>query len=405
MRVIPLKIDRESSAAHVMAALGVSKEGIKILASKSVTAVFKIEGIRSWAANILKQHLLSLGSDAAIERDALIKDKQTNVLVFGNCSQLRKLSDKLKNQPFGLQEVSQKISAYLDNLFKTEYLFRARDKIIKIRQPVICGIVNVTPDSFSGDGVLRNCQHLTPATRNSLLQKVEQMVKNGAKIIDIGGESSRPFAKAVSEKEEMKRVIPVVKLLRKEFKKTLFSIDTYKDNVAYCAVQEGIDIINDITGLRKSGKMAELIKKHKLGCILMHMRGVPQTMQIGPQYEEPADEIVDFFEERLSWAVSQGIHREQICIDPGVGFGKRLSDNVKIINELYKLKGFGVPIFLGLSRKTFVGDILNVPVQERLIGTLAASAVAVMRGANILRTHDVRETAETLRVVSHITGD
>ncbi len=395
MRVTPLDIRNEEEAREIMSSVGVSPEGIKILSPKSIYASFKIDGIKSWEANIIKQQLLSLGSDAAIARKVLVKNIKTSVFIFGNLSQLKKLSEKLRLQPFTLKEVSQSIAAYLDNLGKRELIFRARRKILKIRKPIICGIINVTEDSFSGDGLLGKAQSL-------VLKKAERMVKAGAKIIDVGGESTRPFSSPVKVKDEIKRVIPVLKVLRKEFKEVFLSVDTYKYSVAKAAIEEGADIINDITALRSSPQIASLIKRYKLGCILMHMKGTPQTMQVNPHYKDVTAEIIDFFKERLKFCNSRGINKSQILIDPGIGFGKRLEDNTRIINELYKFKVLGQPIFLGLSRKSFIGKILKTGFDQRLAGTIAASMVSLTKGANILRVHDVRETAQAIKVASKI---
>jgi len=196
--------------------------------------------------------------------------------------------------------------------------------------------------------------------------------------------------------------VPILKALRKEFKKVFLSIDTYKYSVAKAAVSEGVDIINDITALRNSPQMASLIKRHKLGCILMHMKGKPQNMQIKPDYKDVMAEVIDFFQERLSFCDQKGISRNQLIVDPGIGFGKRLEDNTKIINQLYKLKVLGLPIFLGLSHKSFIGKILNVDIKQRLIGTIAASMISLAKGANILRVHDVGETAQAIKVASKI---
>jgi dihydropteroate synthase len=400
MKVVPLKIESEEEAKNLMRSLKVCPEGIKILSPKSVFAAFKIESIRSWEANIIKQHLLSLGTDAAINRDALVKNIKTSVLIFGSISQLKKLCDKLKNQPFSLKEVSQKVSCYMDNLFKKEAVFEARDKVLKITKPLICGIINVTDDSFSGDGLL--AQSSKNRVSAFALKKAASMIKEGASILDLGGESSRPFSNPVSEKEEVKRIVPVLRAIRKEFKKIIISVDTYKYKVAKAAVDEGVDVINDITALRGAPKIASLIKKHGLGCVLMHMKGSPQTMQVKPKYKNTSEEIISFFEERLDFCERRGVEKNQILLDPGVGFGKRIEDNLKIIKELYKFKIFGLPIFLGLSRKSFIGEVLNAKVEDRLIGTIAASIVSVIRGANILRVHDVGETREALKMASRI---
>jgi len=400
MIITPLIIENKKTAKDLLSSVGVSQEGIDILSPKCVYCAFKIEGIKSWEANIIKQHLLSLGSDSAIERRALVKSIKTDTIIFGSLAQLQKLCEKLKNQPFTLKEISQSLSLYLDNLAKQEFILKARDKTIKIKKPIICGIINLTTDSFSGDGLLaraRGCK-----LQDLVLRKIEEMAADGAAMIDIGAESSRPYSKPIMEKEEIARLTPVIRAARKRFKEILISVDTYKLNVARAAAGEGVDIINDITALRKSPGIINLIKKHKLGVILMHMKKSPQTMQVNPKYKKVTEEIVDFFKERISVLNKEKINPQQILIDPGIGFGKIAKDNLKIINELYKFKIFGLPIFIGLSRKSFIGKIIDKDVSGRLYGTIASGVVAVLRGANILRVHDVKENKQALDLAASI---
>tara|TARA_B100000315_G_C14591215_1_gene595924 strand:- start:4071 stop:5306 length:1236 start_codon:yes stop_codon:yes gene_type:complete len=402
IKITPFELTTEAGAIKLMTSLGVTSQGIKILAAKSIFCAFLIKGIKSWEANIIKQHLLSLGSDAAIERDALVKDINTDILIFGSRSQLKRLSNKLKGQPFSLKEVSRLISLYLENLEKKEFVFLARKKTLKIRKPIVCGIINLTKDSFSGDGLLAKATSSSEKIKFLALKKAEQMIKEGAKILDIGAESSRPFAKQLRVKEELAQLIPVIKAIRKEFKKIPLSVDTYKYPVAYEASCLGIDIINDITALRHNPKIADIIKKNSLGCILMHMKGSPLTMQLNPYHKDVVWEIISFFKDRINFLNKKGISQNQICLDPGIGFGKRLEDNTRIINELYKLKIFGLPIFLGLSRKSFIGKILKNNIDQRLAGTIAANVVSINKGANILRVHDVKETVEAIKIASSI---
>ena len=400
MIITPLRIENEKNAKGLLSSIGVSQEGIDILSPKCVYGAFRIEGIKSWEANIIKQHLLSLGSDSAIERGALVKNIKTDTVIFGSIAQLKKLCEKLKNQPFTLKEISQSLSFYLDNLFKQEFILRARDKTIKIKEPLICGIINLTTDSFSGDSLLVRARG--GKLQDLVLRKIEEMVTSGAVMIDIGAESSRPYSKPIMEEEEIARLVPVIRAARKRFKEILISVDTYKLNVAKVAAEEGADIINDITALRKSPGIINLIKKHKLGVILMHMKASPRTMQVNPKYKKVTEEIIAFFKERISMLNKEKINPQQIMIDPGIGFGKTTQDNLKIINELYKFKIFGLPIFIGLSRKSFIGKIIDKEVSSRLYGTIASGVVAVLRGANILRVHDVKENKQALRVAASI---
>jgi dihydropteroate synthase len=401
MRVIPLKINNLKEAKRFMASIGTDKEGIKIMSPKSILKAFRIEGLKPFTANIIKQQLLSLGCDAAISRDALLKRKDTDVLIFGTLSQLQRFIKKIKHQPFQLKELASQLKSMLDGQ-RNRFTFIARDKRLNIKSPLICGIINLTPDSFSGDGIFSQVTSHKSQVTGLVLKKVEGMVKNGAKMIDLGGESSRPFSKPIKDDEEIKRVIPYLKLIRARFPQLILSIDTYKYKVAKAAVNEGIDVINDITALRHSPQIISLIKRYHLGCILMHMKGRPQTMQIKPRYKDVVKEILDFLEERVCFCLNQGIDRNQLMVDPGIGFGKRLEDNLDLISRLYEFKSLGLPIFLGVSRKSFIGNIGGVGVEERLPGTLASVVFSILNGADVVRVHDVREVAQAIKIIQRL---
>lgn len=398
IRVHPLEGEREKIKEY-MKRIGVDKEGIKIMLPKADFKIFKIDELNSYAANILKQEALALGAEVAIKREALIRRTKTDALIFATAAQLEKLVEKLNKQPFGLKEVSLELKKFLKERKKVLLL---RGKILNLSQPCICGIINLTFDSFSQDGILMQAQKEGKRSEELALKKAEKMVKEGAKILDLGAESSRPFSKPINEDEELKRLIPSLKAIRKEFKDIFISVDTYKYKVAKEAVEEGADIINDITALRKSPQIVSLIKKYNLGCVLMHMKGTPQTMQINPVYKDVIKEISKFLEERVNFCLKEGIKREQLMIDPGIGFGKRVEDNLKIINHLEEFKFLDLPIFLGVSRKSFIGKVLKVNIEERLIGTLATIVIAILKGANVLRVHDVKEARQTLKIVEAI---
>ncbi len=401
MRIVPLKIEDQKEAERLFLSLGVSKEAKGILSSKCIFFNFKIEGISSWEANIIKQYLLSVGSDCAIPRQALIEKRKVDVCLFGSLTQLKRLGQKLANQPFNLKRIGVELLKVIDNFNRKEFILTVRKKSFKIDKPLICGIINLTPDSFSGNGLL-SLNLPRDRLKYLVLKKVEGMLKAGVFMVDIGGESSRPFSKAIKQNEEIDRVIPFLKAIRKEFKSLLISIDTYKYKVAKAAVDEGVDIINDITAFRRHPPLIDLVKQYNLGCVLMHMKGTPQTMQISPYYRDLFGELLDFFKERLDFCLAKGINHEQIMLDPGIGFGKRLEDNLKIIRELYKLKIFGLPIFLGVSRKSFIGKILNLEPQKRLGGTLSANIISVFNGANILRVHDIEETRQVIDIFNAV---
>lgn len=266
---------------------------------------------------------------------------------------------------------------------------------------LIMGILNVTPDSFSDGGLYYSI--------DKAVKHAKEMQENGADIIDIGGESSRPGSKPVSIKEELRRVIPVIEQLAGEISIPL-SIDTYKSKVAEEAIKLGVNVVNDITALRGDKNMVSIVKEYDATLCIMHMKGTPTTMQRNPFYEDVIDEIISFLEERSRYAIEQGIPRDNIIVDPGIGFGKRtgkgIEDNCTIIRELSRLKKLGFPILVGASRKTFIGNICGdgkpLPVDDRLEGSLTAACIAAMNGADIIRVHDVRETKRALKLVDCI---
>lgn len=261
------------------------------------------------------------------------------------------------------------------------------------KRTLVMGILNLTPDSF-----------YTPSRLPDLSMAVEQaqrMAQEGADILDIGGESSRPGAQPVSGEEELKRVLPVIRALSKKLSIPL-SVDTYKSLVAERALGEGAAIINDISGLRADGAMVKTAARFKAGLVLMHMQGEPRTMQKNPSYREIVGDIADFFRERLRLLAEQGIDPLQVVMDPGIGFGKTLEHNLELLRRLPEFFPLGRPLLLGLSRKSFIGHILDLPPQERLEGSLASAAVAVMKGAAILRVHDVKATVRACKVVDQL---
>jgi len=258
---------------------------------------------------------------------------------------------------------------------------------------LIMGILNVTPDSFSNGG-----RFLSP---DAAVERALAMEKEGADIIDVGGESSRPGAEPVPVEEELRRVLPVLERLRGKLRIPI-SIDTTKAEVAEAALRAGASIVNDISALRFDPAMAPLVAKFGAGLVLMHMLGTPKTMQQAPHYEDVVTEVRDFLAERAQYAQSQGIPREAIAVDPGIGFGKTVEHNLELLRRLPELVELGFPVLVGPSRKSFIGAILGLGVEERLEGTLAACAVAVVRGADILRVHDVKEVRRAADLALHL---
>jgi len=264
-------------------------------------------------------------------------------------------------------------------------LTRLRD-----RRSILMGVLNATPDSFSDGGQFTS---LDVALRHAML-----MVDEGADIIDIGGESTRPGAAEVSAEDEIQRVVPVIEAIREQ-SDICISIDTSKPEVMRAAVMAGADFVNDVNGLRNEGAIETCAELDVPVCI-MHMQGKPRGMQNNPEYRDVVGEVVDFLKQRIDLCLASGVKSEYITIDPGFGFGKSLQHNMQLLQQLDKLKRLGYPIMLGLSRKSLFGEILNAPVDERLHASVAAVVLGWTKGAQIFRVHDIKPTADALRVCS-----
>ena len=252
----------------------------------------------------------------------------------------------------------------------------------------IMGILNVTPDSFSDGGKYNN--------RDRALFHVEEMIKNGADIIDVGGESTRPFSEPVSEGEEIDRVIPIIEKINNNFK-TIISIDTYKSKVAKEACKNGAEIINDISGFTFDSKMIDIAKEYDTACVVMHIKGTPKNMQSDPQYDNVIREIYSFLDDRVDALRREGLSK--IIIDVGFGFGKSLDDNYILLDHLDEFKKMYCPIMAGISRKSMIGKIAESKPEERISGTIALNTLAVMKGARIIRVHDVKESRQMAKVL------
>lgn len=259
------------------------------------------------------------------------------------------------------------------------------------------GILNCTPDSFYPES--------RKDTARAAVRAAKDMIDCGVDIIDVGGESSRPGAEPVPKAIEVERVCPVIRGIRDASPNgsgVLISIDTVKPEVANRAIEAGADMINDISGMKYDRDMGSVAVERNVPIILMHMRGTPQTMQKNPYFEDTIEEIKTELLECVAVAESTGVPREHIVLDPGIGFGKRVVDNLTVIRELRRLKEIGMPLLIGLSRKSFLESILDLPVEDRLIGTIAANTIAILNGADIVRVHDYREGVQMARVIDAV---
>ena len=279
---------------------------------------------------------------------------------------------------------------------KEEFLNRFTSKPTSIlglsfETPAIMGILNVTPDSFyDGEKFF---------TEKQFVEKGLRLLKIGCAVLDIGGESTRPGAKEVSSTIEIERIMGVIKKIKKSVPSAIISVDTRKSIVAEKALEAGASMVNDISAGSFDKEMFEVVAKHRAGICLMHSQGLPENMQNKPHYDEILLDLYDYFEEKIAEAQSKGIPREKIVIDPGLGFGKKLHHNLEIINKMSLFLGLGLPVMIGISRKSFIGEIISErEPSERLIGSVAAMLTTLNRGVNIVRVHDVKEAADAIKV-------
>jgi len=389
-----LHIMNANEAIQQMKKVGVDPTGVKLMAGKTLHFNLRIEGIDPRTANLLKQEMLSVGGDAALDRRGLdCSTPSTDAILIGTQKQFEKLTSKLEQYP-ALQSLGHSLKETLKNISKTHYTIRCRKRTFKLgKQTLLMGVLNVTPDSFSDGGLFLD--------REKAIAQGLKMVEEGADLIDIGGESTKPGSKPLGLEEELRRVIPVIEALAKEVDVPI-SIDTYKSTVAKKAIEAGAQMINDISGLHFDPDLAHVASKEDVPLILMHTRGTPETMQKDVHYESLFSEILQYLRESIRRAESAGLDPGQIVIDPGIGFGKNLEDNLLIIKNLQEFRILGKPILLGTSRKTFIGKILHAEVTERLEGTLSSIAIGVLNGAHIIRCHDVLEAKKAISVADAI---
>lgn len=373
--------------------IGVDWGGRAIMAAKGHVHIIKFKQLPSFCANILKQEMLSLGGDVAVSRGSITGSvPKTDCLVMGTQAQLAAWINKLKKQPFGLDDLARSAKNVLKAQGSRVSILNMEGRRVRLgKKTLIMGVVNVTPDSFSGDG-------LYGKRAEEILQVIDRMVAEGADLIDIGAESTRPGSKRVTAKAELKRIIDLLKMMEKRVRVPV-SVDTVKSEVAWAALDRGVSIINDVSALRYDPKMAKLVSRYQANVVLMHMKGTPVSMQRGPVYSDVMEEIYDFLVQAKARALDSGIVEEKIILDPGVGFGKDLGHNLEILKRLSELKGLGRPLLVGLSRKSFIGRILGPGTQERVWGTVGACALAACHGADILRVHDVKQVKQAVSVI------
>ena len=349
--------------------IGFDKSYIHRAVDKFQYRNIKIYDLVPAQANILKQTALSVGADCATHRETITaKTEKTDCILGGSKSQLYKIAEKLKSQPFGLKILGEKIGYFLIKPQLSE-----RTKIV--------GILNITQNSFSDGGMYfdysKACEHLL------------ELINDGADIVDIGAESTKPFSQAVSADEQLKRILPILDFVQEQKINVPLSIDTRSAKVAEACIRAGASIINDVSGLEYDEKMADVIAANGVKVIIQHTKGTPENMQIAPHYESLMDEIYLDLKKRIDFAVSRGVDSENIIVDPGIGFGKTREGNFEILRRIEELQGLGSPVMLGISRKS----LLNMPDKDNMtkdIFTVALNTLALARKVDYIRVHNVK---------------
>jgi dihydropteroate synthase len=388
----PISIGSANDLKRHLSEIDVSDEEIVKLSDMFLSCTLKLEGVDTRAANLMKTSIESLGGALAMRKEAHeFTVRETDVVISGSRHTLRVLAARLKGEPFGLDGIAAEITSCIES--GARIMSWGNRTLDFTRKTYVMGILNCTPDSFY------------PASRSltikDALKAAREMVQAGVDIVDVGGESTRPGSDPVDAEEEVRRVIPVIQSLRAE-SDVMISVDTRKKDVAERALDAGADFINDISGLRHNEDLARLVARRRVPIVLMHMRGSPKTMQRAPSYKNTISEILRELQPSVAAAIGAGVDPSMIIIDPGVGFGKRIQDNLRIIKELASLKSLDFPILIGLSRKSFIGEILDRPVEKRLIGTITANTLAIINGANIIRVHDVSDAVEMVKIIESV---
>ncbi len=373
----------------LLAEMRVSAGGTSIMKRKALFRVVRVKGLDVRAANILKQEMLSRGGEVATSREVYeMGATEAECLIMGTLAQYERLLPKLRTQPFGLRDIADSIAAVLVHHDAHAPLFHPGLDLG--RRPRIMGILNVTPDSFSDPG-----DHFDP---DVAIEAAWRMVDEGADIIDVGGESTRPGSSRVPTEVEMQRVLPVIKALSQALPAPI-SVDTCRAEVAAAALEAGAFMVNDVSALRMDPEMVAVVRDAGCPVVLMHMLGEPKTMQDDPWYSNVVEDVYAFFVERLTRAVDDGVPEENLLIDPGIGFGKTLAHNLALVRHVDSFRSLGRPVVLGASRKRFLGDLLGLPeAKDRVNGTIATSVIGAIYNIDVLRVHDVRENVEAVRL-------
>lgn len=390
-----LDIESHAEMLAEMGRIGVHSMAAGWLADKAQVRPVRAEGVSGPAAALLKQEMLALGGDCAVHRRvADFNEAPGPVILIGDLRTYERLLERAAMQPHGLEEIAREaVAAVRATCAEEPRMLDCAGRSLELgRRTLVMGILNVTPDSFSGDGLA--------ADADAAIEQARRFVEAGCDIIDVGGESTRPGSEGVDVDEELERVLPVIEALADEFD-TVVSIDTSKPEVAQLAVAMGAGMVNDVNGLREPG-MAEIVAETGAAACIMHMQGSPRDMQEDPFYDDLMTEIYAFLAERVEATERAGVPRERVLVDPGFGFGKTVEHNLEILRRLRELRSLGCGVLVGTSRKSTIGNVLDRPVEERMLGTAASCAIAVANGADVIRVHDVEEMTEVARMADAI---
>lgn len=384
--------------------VGAQQPGQQIMWNKSAFLPVRLDRLSCVAANVLKQEMLARGGDCAVHRDcATLEREESSALLIGTRNQYDDLTGKLREQGFGLPEVATQLTTLLADIDAPLKPVRVGPYTLPIGQrTLVMGVINVTPDSFSGDGLGSDLE--------AAVEQGRQMQAEGADILDIGGQSTRPGSEPISIEEELSRVLPVIERLAGPDGVALpLSIDTNRAVVAERALKAGAHIVNDISGLRDDPEIAEVAAKHDALLVLMHIQGTPRNMQENPHYDDLLGEVIEYLRDSIDKALAADVNKKRIWVDPGIGFGKTFDHNLELLRRLREIRSLGCPVLVGTSRKAFIGRILAPikggqmpPHKERVVGTGATVAVSIANGADIVRVHDVAHAVEVARVADAI---
>lgn len=374
-----LKEIKNADIKQELSKIGFDSSYLNKAAEKYQYKNIKIYGLTSPQANILKQAALSIGADCATHRDVLTaKIERSDCILGGSISELRKIAEKLRYQPFNLKKLADLIEQNID--FKLQPI-EVKGKNFDFKKPYIVGVLNLTKDSFSDGGEYYQFEHAT--------ERLLQLIEEGADMIEIGAESTKPFSNLVSAEAQLEKLLPVLEFIKNKSIKIPISVDTRSAEVAKKCVEAGADIINDVSGLEYDKEMAKTIAELNVPVVIQHSKGTPETMQIAPKYENLMDEIFLSLQNKINFAIEEGIKLENIIVDGGIGFGKTKEHNFEIIKKIDELFSLRCPVMLGISRKGFLG-MKNEPNEIKDIYTLALNTAIIDKNVNFIRVHNVK---------------